>query len=131
MNIKITKSSYKTKENKRAIIYDCSAKNYRKKINTGVFVEEELFENNEAPTPISLNITLEKLRNKKKDALIKYYENNWSTDDFRWLTMRLCALADGLCNGRVVSTLEGGYDLDALAEACAAHVQVLIDSAMS
>ena len=66
MNIKITKSSYKTKENKRAIIYDCSAKNYRKKINTGVFVEEELFENTEAPTPISLNITLEKLRNKKK-----------------------------------------------------------------
>ena len=56
---------------------------------------------------------------------------NWSTDDFRWLTMRLCALADGLCNGRVVSTLEGGYDLDALAEACAAHVQVLIDSPMS
>ena len=75
MNIKITKSSYKTKENKRAIIYDCSAKNYRKKINTGVFVEEEEFENPE--TSISLNITLKKLRNKKKDALIKYYENNW------------------------------------------------------
>ena len=67
MNIKITKSSYKTKENKRAIIYDCSAKNYRKKINTGVFVEEEEFENPE--TSISLNITLEKLRNKKKMLL--------------------------------------------------------------
>ena len=81
MNIKITKSSYKTKENKRAIIYDCSAKNYRKKINTGVFVEEELFENTEASTPISINITLEKLRNKKKDALVKYYDNNWSTSE--------------------------------------------------
>ena len=81
MNIKITKSSYKTKENKRAIIYDCSAKNYRKKINTGVFVEEEQFENPETPNSISLKITLEKIRNKKKDALIKYYENNWSTDD--------------------------------------------------
>ena len=81
MNIKITKSSYKTKENKRAIIYDCSAKNYRKKINTGVFVEEEQFENPETPTSISLKITLEKIKNKKKDALIKYYENNWSTDD--------------------------------------------------
>ena len=81
MNIKITRSSYKTKENKRAIIYDCSAKNYRKKINTGVFVEEEQFENPETPNSISLNITLEKIRNKKKDALIKYYENNWSTDD--------------------------------------------------
>ena len=81
MNIKITNSSYKTKENKRAIVYDCSAKNYRKKINTGVFVEEEQFENPETPTSISLKITLEKIKNKKKDALIKYYENNWSTDD--------------------------------------------------
>ena len=81
MNIKITKSSYKTKENKRAIVYDCSAKNYRKKINTGVFVEEEQFENPETTTSISLKITLEKIKNKKKDALIKYYENNWSTDD--------------------------------------------------
>ena len=72
MNIKITKSSYKTKENKRAIIYDCSAKNYRKKINTGVFVEEEEFENPE--TSISLNITLKKLRNKKKMLLSNIME---------------------------------------------------------
>jgi len=81
MNIKITISSYKTKENKRAIIYDCSAKNYRKKINTGILVEEEYFENSESTTSISLNITLEKLKNKKKDALIKYHENNWSTSE--------------------------------------------------
>ena len=81
MNIKITKSSYKTKENKRAIIYDCSAKNYRKKINTGILVEEEYFENFESTTSISLNITLEKLKSKKKDALIKFYENNWSTSE--------------------------------------------------
>ena len=81
MNIKITKSSYKTKENKIAIIYDCSAKNYRKKINTGVFIEEEEFENFETTNSISLKITLEKLKNKKKDALIKYYENNWSTNE--------------------------------------------------
>jgi hypothetical protein len=81
MNIKITKSSYKTKENKRAIIYDCSAKNYRKKINTGILVEEEYFENSESTTSISLNITLEKLKSKKKDALIKFYENDWSTSE--------------------------------------------------
>ena len=81
MNIKITKSSYKTKENKRAIIYDCSAKNYRKKINTGILVEEEYFENFESITSISLNITLEKLKSKKKDALIKFYENDWSTSE--------------------------------------------------
>ena len=81
MNIKITKSSYKTKENKRAIIYDCSAKNYRKKINTGILVDEEFFKNSESTTSISLEITLEKLKSKKKDALIKYYKNDWSTSE--------------------------------------------------
>ena len=34
-----------------------------------------------------------------------------------------------LCAGRLISTLEGGYDLDALAAACAAHVQALIEGA--
>jgi hypothetical protein len=81
MNIKVTKSSYKTKENKRAIIFDCSAKNYRKKINTGVFVEEEYFDKSKTTNSISLNITLEKLNAKKKEALIKYFENNWTTND--------------------------------------------------
>ena len=54
MNIKIAKSSYKNKDNKRAIIFDCSAKNYRKKINTGVFIDEEYFENEKFTIPISL-----------------------------------------------------------------------------
>lgn len=54
---------------------------------------------------------------------------NWSTDDFRWLSARLCALAAQLCAWRLISTLEGGYDLDALATACAAHVQALIEGA--
>ena len=78
MNIKITKSSYKTKDNKRAVIYDCSAKNYRKKINTGVFIEDEHFDNPRISHSIALNITLEKLNEKREDALIKYFENNWS-----------------------------------------------------
>ena len=45
----------------------------------------------------------------------------WQAEDFRWLTNRLCDFA----GGRVVSTLEGGYDLDALAACVAAHVGVL------
>ncbi|WP_135450092.1 MULTISPECIES: histone deacetylase family protein [Tabrizicola] len=45
----------------------------------------------------------------------------WQAEDFRWLTDRLCDFA----GGRVVSTLEGGYDLDALAASVAAHVAVL------
>ena len=50
---------------------------------------------------------------------------NWSTDDFRWLAQKLCAVAAELCEGRLVSTLEGGYDLQALAEASKAHVEEL------
>ena len=47
------------------------------------------------------------------------------TADFAWVTERLCDLADKHCQGRVVSALEGGYDLDALGAAAAAHVKVL------
>jgi acetoin utilization deacetylase AcuC-like enzyme len=48
------------------------------------------------------------------------------TEDFAWVTERLCDLADAHCGGRLVSCLEGGYDLDALAESAAAHVDMLI-----
>ncbi|MFN6955020.1 MAG: histone deacetylase family protein [Acetobacteraceae bacterium] len=46
--------------------------------------------------------------------------------DFAWLTAEICAAADRLCGGRVVSLLEGGYDLDALAASAAAHVRGLM-----
>jgi len=48
-----------------------------------------------------------------------------TTEDFGWVTGRLCDLADKHCAGRVVSSLEGGYDLPALGASAAAHVQVL------
>jgi acetoin utilization deacetylase AcuC-like enzyme len=47
------------------------------------------------------------------------------TADFAWVTEQLCDLADRHCKGRIVSTLEGGYDLEALAASAAAHVKVL------
>ncbi|WP_439521694.1 histone deacetylase family protein [Marivita sp.] len=56
-------------------------------------------------------------------------ELQWSTEDFRWLTKELCALAAELCEGRVVSTLEGGYDLSALAISARAHVEELMEAA--
>ena len=46
--------------------------------------------------------------------------------DFFWATERVCALAAEICEGRVVSTLEGGYDLDALALSAQAHVRALM-----
>lgn len=52
---------------------------------------------------------------------------NWSTDDFAWLTGRICDVAEARAQGRVVSTLEGGYDLDALKDCVAAHVGVLAE----
>lgn len=50
-------------------------------------------------------------------------------DDFVWLTQKICDLAWTHCNGRVVSCLEGGYDLEALAASAKAHVQVLMERA--
>ncbi|MBY0337869.1 MAG: histone deacetylase family protein [Acetobacteraceae bacterium] len=48
--------------------------------------------------------------------------------DFAWITAELCALSDRVCGGRIVSLLEGGYDLDALAGSAAAHVRALLRS---
>ncbi|MCC6000206.1 MAG: histone deacetylase family protein [Pararhodobacter sp.] len=47
----------------------------------------------------------------------------WQTEDYAVLTRDLCALAARHCGGRVVSVLEGGYDLEALGESVAAHVR--------
>jgi acetoin utilization deacetylase AcuC-like enzyme len=50
----------------------------------------------------------------------------WTEADYRWITQQLVAAADRHCNGRIVSTLEGGYDLHALARSVGEHVKVLI-----
>jgi acetoin utilization deacetylase AcuC-like enzyme len=45
--------------------------------------------------------------------------------DYHWITGEICDLATDSSQGRVVSLLEGGYDLQALASASRAHVQGL------
>ena len=47
-------------------------------------------------------------------------------DDYAWVSERLCGIADEVCGGRLVATLEGGYDLDALAASVAVHVRALM-----
>jgi len=47
-------------------------------------------------------------------------------EDFAWITRKLMAVANRRCQGRVVSLLEGGYDLDGLARSVAAHVGALM-----
>ena len=54
---------------------------------------------------------------------------NWSASDFAAITQKICSLAETLCEGRVVSVLEGGYDLDALAASARAHVIELMKAA--
>ncbi len=46
-------------------------------------------------------------------------------EDYRWVTQFIVAVANQYAQGRVVSTLEGGYDLDALARSVTAHIEAL------
>lgn len=46
--------------------------------------------------------------------------------DYKWLTGQIMSLADRHARGRIVSTLEGGYSLDALARSAAEHVRCLM-----
>jgi acetoin utilization deacetylase AcuC-like enzyme len=46
--------------------------------------------------------------------------------DFAWATQKIMDVADQCAGGRVVSLLEGGYDLEALANSAAAHVTALM-----
>jgi acetoin utilization deacetylase AcuC-like enzyme len=48
-------------------------------------------------------------------------------EDYGWVTGEVCKIAEKHCDGRVVSTLEGGYNLEALAESAKAHVRALMN----
>jgi acetoin utilization deacetylase AcuC-like enzyme len=48
------------------------------------------------------------------------------TADYAWITQQLVAIAEKHCGGRLVSVLEGGYDLEALAASAAVHVRGLM-----
>jgi acetoin utilization deacetylase AcuC-like enzyme len=47
-------------------------------------------------------------------------------EDFGWVTRKLMDQAEASAGGRVVSVLEGGYDLQGLKESVAAHVTTLM-----
>jgi acetoin utilization deacetylase AcuC-like enzyme len=46
-------------------------------------------------------------------------------EDFAWATRAIASVANRRCGGRIVSSLEGGYDLEALGRSAAAHVKAL------
>jgi acetoin utilization deacetylase AcuC-like enzyme len=51
---------------------------------------------------------------------------NLKEEDFAWATEAVMDIADRRCGGRIVSLLEGGYDLTGLASSVAAHVAALM-----
>jgi acetoin utilization deacetylase AcuC-like enzyme len=51
---------------------------------------------------------------------------NFTEDDFAWATTEILHVAEHSARGRVVSTLEGGYDLEGLALCAVAHVDALM-----
>jgi acetoin utilization deacetylase AcuC-like enzyme len=46
--------------------------------------------------------------------------------DFGWTTRRIMEVADKTAGGRLISILEGGYDLEGLSQSVAAHVTALM-----
>jgi acetoin utilization deacetylase AcuC-like enzyme len=52
-----------------------------------------------------------------------------STECFGEITRLLCETAERLCGGKIVLTLEGGYDLQALGASVCATVEVLLAAA--
>lgn len=49
-------------------------------------------------------------------------------EDYAWVTQEVKILANSICNGRVVSVLEGGYDLQGLGRCVAAHIRALLNT---
>ena len=50
----------------------------------------------------------------------------WSDADYAWVSARLAEVADEVAEGRIVSTLEGGYDIPALGRCVELHLRALL-----
>ena len=53
---------------------------------------------------------------------------NLNSQSYVWMTQTMMELADQCCEGRLISVLEGGYDLSALAESVTEHVKTMSQS---
>ena len=59
----------------------------------------------------------------KEDPLAGF---NLTEEDYHWITTRVRHIADKFAQGRIVSTMEGGYALQALGRSVSAHLQALL-----
>ena len=60
----------------------------------------------------------------KNDPLAQF---NLNTEDYYTITLRLLKASKKFCDGKVVSILEGGYDLQALKDSTKRHVDALLE----
>lgn len=58
-------------------------------------------------------------------------ELNFVESDYAWITTHLISIAERFCKGRIVSTLEGGYNLDALARSVETHMGTLVRDSLA
>jgi len=93
----------------------CSAAEYRKLVKDGWVKRLNAFK----PQVILVSAGFDAHR------LDPMAELNLETEDYRWLTEMLVGIASEHSNDRIISTLEGGYDLKALAEGVNAHLDVM------
>ena len=54
-------------------------------------------------------------------------QTNWLTGDYFYITNKLKSFAKKYCKSRIVSSLEGGYDLTSLGACCKAHIKALLE----
>ncbi|WP_328188270.1 histone deacetylase family protein [Marinobacter sp. OP 3.4] len=94
----------------------CGGQDYRDRVKDGWLARLEAFE----PQLILVSAGFDGHR---MDPMA---EMNLETGDYLWLTEMLTGLAGEYANDRLVSTLEGGYHLTALAESVGAHVGELV-----
>ncbi len=97
------------------IASDCSALDYRKAVEAGWLKKLQDFR----PQVVLVSAGFDGHR------LDPMAELNLEVEDYRWLTEMITSVASDHANDRVISTLEGGYHLRALAESVNAHLEVL------
>lgn len=93
----------------------CSAAEYRQRVEDGWLKRLNAFR----PQVVLISAGFDSHR------LDPMAELNLETEDYRWLTEMLVGVAKEHSNDRIISTLEGGYHLKALAEGVNAHLEVL------
>ena len=51
---------------------------------------------------------------------------NFTSEDYQWVTKMIVDVANKYASGRIISTLEGGYNTEALADSVESHIRVLL-----